>query len=345
MKLLLIFTIISLCAVPAAACEFTAPAVPESGAMYMPQETESFQSALWEMFCDAVSHMQPELSEVASVCLSVLIVILLVSFISQIPGGNHTTVNLIAAVSISLILLRNTHSLIHLGVYTIEELSEYGKLLLPIMTSALAAQGYITSSTSLYTGTAIFNTLLCALISTLLIPLIYLYLSSSIAACMIDDGTLDNLSKLMKTVIVWSLRTILYIFTGYIGITGVVSGSTDAAALKAAKLSISGFVPVVGGILADASEAVLVGASVIKNTAGIYGILAIIAVFIGPFIKIGTHYLLLKFTGAISGIAGTKKLSDLIDHFSNAMGLLLAMTGSVCLLLLISTVCYIKGVG
>ena len=35
----------------------------------------------------------------------------------------------------------------------------------------------------------------------------------------------------------------------------------------------------------------------------------------------------------------------LIGDFSTAMGLLLAMTGSECLLLLISPVCFLKGVG
>ena len=345
MRLILILCIFFFCAVPVSARELTAPPVPESGAMYMPQNTESFQRALWRMIRDAASQIQPELTEVISICLSVLIVILLVTLVNQIPGGKHAPVNLIASTAISVLLLSSTNSLIHLGIDTIHQLSEYGKLLLPVLTSALAAQGNITSSTALYTGTAIFDSVMCSTISTLLIPMIYLYLSSSIACAITDDGILEKLSKFLKSSIIWCLKTILYIFTGYIGITGVVSGSTDAAALKAAKLSISGFVPVVGGILADASEAVLVGASVVKNTAGIYGILATIAVFVGSFFKIGIHYMFIKLTGIISTIAGTKNLADLIDNFSSAMGLLLAMTGSVCLLLLISTVCFIKGVG
>ena len=109
-----------------------------------------------------------------------------------------------------------------------------------------------------------------------------------------DEEILKKLCGFVKWLSVWILKMILYVFTGYIGITGVVSGPTDAAALKAAKLTISGFVPIVGGILSDASEAVLVSAGVVKNAAGIYGILAIGAVCLGPFLKIGLHYLMLK---------------------------------------------------
>ena len=129
------------------------------------------------------------------------------------------------------------------------------------------------------------------------------------------------------------------------GITGVISGTTDAATLKAAKLTISGVVPVVGGILSDASEAVLVSAGLVRNAAGIYGIFAILAIFLTPFLRIGCHYLLLKLTGTLCAVFGVKRCTDLIGDFTTAMGLLLAMTGSVCLLQLISTVCFLRGVG
>ena len=126
-------------------------------------------------------------------------------------------------------------------------------------------------------------------------------------------------------------------------ITGVVSGTTDAAALTAAKVTISSFVPVVGGILSDASEAVLVSASLAKNAAGIYGILALIAVFLSPFLKIGIQYLMLKLTSGLCSIFGPKRMTELMGDFSTAMGLLLSMTGAACLLQLISTVCFMRG--
>ena len=136
----------------------------------------------------------------------------------------------------------------------------------------------------------------------------------------------------------------LYVFSAYMGITGVVSGSVDAASIKATKLAISGAVPVVGGILSDASEALLVGAGVIKSAVGVYGLLAILATWIGPFLQIGCQYLLLKATAALCGVIGAKETTGLITDFSGAMGMLLAMTGTTCLLLLISTVCFMKGV-
>ena len=213
------------------------------------------------------------------------------------------------------------------------------------MTAAMAAQGGVTASTAIYTGTAFFDALLSSLISKLLTPMLYLLLALAAANSAVGEDVLKKLRDTMKWLMTWSLKIILYVFTGYIGITGVVSGSTDAATLKAAKLTISGMVPVVGGILSDASEAVLVSVGAVKNAAGIYGIFAILAVFLGPFLKIGAHYLMLKATAAVCGVFGSKRITDLIQDFSGAMGLVLAMTGTVCLMLMISTFCFMKGVG
>jgi stage III sporulation protein AE len=137
---------------------------------------------------------------------------------------------------------------------------------------------------------------------------------------------------------------VVYIFTGYISVTGIVSGATDAMTLKATKLTISGVVPMVGNILSDASEAVLVSAGLMKNAVGIYGLLAMLAIGIGPFIQLGAQYLLLKVTAGISDMFGTKKIAAIIKDFSTAMGLMLAMTGALCLIFLISTICFMKGV-
>ena len=213
------------------------------------------------------------------------------------------------------------------------------------MTAAMAAQGGVSSSAALYTGTALFDAVLSSLISRLLVPMVYLFLALAVANSAMGEDLLKQMRDVAKGLISWCLKILLTVFTTYIAITGVVSGTTDAAALKATKVTISSVVPVVGGILSDASEAVLVSAGLMKNAAGIYGILAVLAVFLSPFLKIGVQYLILKLTAALCALFGAKRLTELIFDFSTAMGLLLAMTGSECLLLLISTVCFLKGVG
>ena len=334
--------ILSLC-VPASAVEYTAPEVPDSGRNLMPEETHSFGDGLAELLKKAYALIRPDLAEALRLCAGVIASVLLVSILRTFSGFSREAVNLCGTVIVSIQLLSSANTMIRLGCDTINELSNYGKLLLPVMAASLAAQGGITTSTALYVGTTVFDTVLGSLIAGLLTPMAFLMLTVGIAGHALGDESLKKLQDMGKSIVTWSLKTVLMIYTAYMGITGVVSGTTDAAALKAAKLTISTVVPVVGGILSDASEAVLVSVGAMKNAAGIYGILAAAAIFLEPFLKIGAHYLVLKGTGAVCTVLDPKGVGGLLDIFSGVMGLVLAMTGTCCLLLLISTVCFLRG--
>ena len=345
MRLMLIILLILSLAMPVSAADITAPTVPESGRDLMPQDGTSFGDGLWQICCRGLAKIRPDIAEGAKISLCIIAAVVMLSILSAFPGMTEKCCDLVGAVCIAGLLLGSANSLIRLGTDTVEEISQYGKLLLPVMTTALAAQGGLTTSASLYVGTAAFDTLLSGVIASVLVPMVYIYLALAAANAAIGDDLLKKLRDFLKWLMTWVLKTVLYVFTGYMGITGVVSGTTDAAALKAAKLTISGVVPVVGGILTDASEAVLVSAGVVKNAAGIYGIFAVLALIAEPFFRIGVHYLILKFTAAVCGIFASKRITELIGDFTSVMGLLLAMTGTVCLLILISTVCFLRGVG
>lgn len=340
---LLTILLIGSLAQPVCAADLTAPQVPDSGAAIMPERAETFGEGLWDLTWAAISRLRPDIRDGVQNCLGILAAALLTSLADCFPGIRKNAADLVGALAVSVVLLGSTNTLIRLGTETVTELSEYGKLLLPVMTAAMAAQGRVSASASLYMGTAVFSSVLTAFLSGMLVPMLYGFLALAVANSATEAEGLKKLRDFLKWAMVWGLKLILYVFTGYMGITGVVSGTTDAAALKAAKLTISGFVPVVGGILSEASEAVLISAGVIRNSAGIYGLLAVLSICMGPFLQIGTHYLLLKSTAALCAVFGSKRLTALIGDFSAAMGFVLAMTGSVCILLLISTVCFLGG--
>lgn len=344
-KLILVLAFLLATAMPVSALEIEAPEVPDAGSDMMPEETTSFADAFWDLLQKAAEKVYPDLKEASKVSIAVIAAVMLVSVLKTFSGTVKTSAEITGAVAVASALLTCANSLICLGADTVTEIGEYGKLLFPVMATAMAAQGGTATSAALYAGTVAFDTILSSFISKLLVPMVYLYLALAAANSALGEDVLKKMRDFIKWLTVWLLKTILTVFTTYMSISGVVSGATDAVALKTAKITISSVVPVVGGILSDASEAVLVSAGVMKNTAGIYGVLAILAVFLGPFIRIGTHYLVLKVTAALCGLFGTKRMTELIEDFSSAMGLLLAMTGSACLLLLISTVCFMKGVG
>ena len=344
-RILILLILIPIFIIPVSAVDFTAPEAPEDVQDLMPPQTETFGEGLWKVICAAVEKLQPQISESGKTCVMLVCVALLVSILQQIPAERNSIVEFAGCIAVSVMILDDTGSMIQSAVDTITSLSEYGKLFFPVMAGAQAAQGGLTSSAALYTGTIAFDAVFGRLISQWLVPFVYMYLALSVAGCALGEDLLKRLRDLIKWLITWCLKNSLYIFTGYLSITGVVAGATDATKLKATKLTISSAVPVVGGILSDASEAVLVGAGLVKSAAGIYGLLAITAIWISPFLQIGIQYLMLKIAGALCAMLDAKRLTTLVDSFSTAMGFLLGMTGVICILLLISTVCFMRGVG
>lgn len=344
-RLLILLVLISVLIIPVAAAEFTAPEAPDEVQDLMPAQTESFGEGLWKVISAAVDKLYPQIAQAGRTCIMLVSIAMLVSILQQIPTEKNNIVEFAGCTAVGVMLLNNTGSMIQTAVDTINSLSEYGKLFFPVMAGAHAAQGGLTSSAALYTGTIAFDAILGKVISQWMVPLVYMYLALSLAGCALGEDLLKRIRDLIKWFVTWCLKNGLYIFTGYLSITGVVAGATDAAKLKATKLTISSAVPVVGGILSDASEAVLVGAGMVKSAAGVYGLLAILAIWISPFLQIGIQYLMLKITGALCAMLDAKRVSSLIDSFSTAMGFLLGMTGIMCVLLLISTVCFMRGVG
>ena len=344
-KFLIFCLLIGLLATPVSALDLEAPTVPEGASAFMPSEPENLAEAVLEMIRDGILYCQPDLKEAVRIAVGVMAVVMAVSVLRTIPGSCQRYGDLAAAGAISVMLFGASSSMINLGIDTVTEITSYGRLLLPVMAAALAAQGGVAGSAAVYTAGTMFSTLLSALISGFIAPMIYLYLVFGIGNAAVGAEILKRFQDSTKSFMTWTLKTILYIFTGFISITGVISGTTDAAALKAAKLTISSVVPVVGGILSDASETILVSASMVKNAAGIYGLFAVLAIWIGPFLRIGCHYLMFKGMGALCNVFSGKNTAGLIESFSVAMGHILAMTGAVCLMLLVSTICFMKGVG
>jgi stage III sporulation protein AE len=107
--------------------------------------------------------------------------------------------------------------------------------------------------------------------------------------------------------------------------------------MKAAKFTISGVVPVIGGILSDATEAILAGAGILK-TRWDFRLVTVLSICAAPFLELGVHYLVYKLSSALASTVADGPTADLIGEIGDAFGLILGMTGACALLLLVSIV-------
>jgi len=343
-KLLLIIFVTLLVLYPVKATAMEPPDPPAGVEKYLPEESNSFTKDLLYILKVALTDLAPEISEAMRLCAAVIALQLLMAMVSGFSGIAQKTVSLAGVVALSILLLSPSKALIAMGMETISTINEYNKLLLPVLTAALASQGGLTTSTALYSGTVVLDNILTILMTKVMTPLLYAYIVVGISCVAIEEKILKQLLGFLKWLMTWTLKITAYVFTGYMGVTGVICGTVDASTIKATKLTISGTVPIIGNIISDASEAVLVGVGVVKNSIGVYGALVTVAIWLSPFLAVGVQYLLLKITAGISSLIGEAKTTAVALHFSSSMGYVMAMLGVTCILQLISIVCFLKGV-
>lgn len=276
----------------------------------------------------------------AAILLTASILCALIS--SFLEGKAQWAVSVSGILAIAVCCIGNLKTMIGLGKETIKSLDVFTKLLIPVMAAATSATGAVVSASAIQAGAVLFMQVLISFFHGILVPAVYGYTALSVANAALEQGNLSGIKKFFENFIKKSLRILLFIFSGYLSLSGILSGSADALTVKAAKMTVSTLVPVVGGMLSDASETVLVSMKLLRNSVGIFGMLAVLSIMVVPFLRLGIQYLVLQLTGALCSLVGRKEHSALIGSMSSAMGYLLAMVGCCGLMTFLACVCFLK---
>ncbi len=339
-----------LCALPASGAELTVPGlgqVWEAAEGYGVDREASLDQGLSGLLDRALSQLGTFLRGSLSTAAKLVIVVLLCSLAESAragEGGSLQAVNIAGALAITALTMTDMAAMIGLGRDTLGRMEELSSVLLPVMAVLTAATGSATAAAARQGATVLFSQLLITAMDRLLVPLTYAFVAVSCAHAAVDNPGLKKVAELLKGAVTFLLTALLLAFVGYLTASGAIAGSVDAAAVKAAKLAISRAIPVVGGILADASESVLAGAGALRGTVGLVGLLVVLALCLTPFLRLALQYLVYKGAAALCAVVAQPRLSGLIDAIGSAFGLVLGMTGAGALVLLVSLVSAVAAV-
>lgn len=343
--------LLPLLVLPCLGAELSFPQVDEllqEAESYGVQETDDLGQGIQDILADGLDQLGGLLQNSLQTGLKLLAVVLLCglaeSALLDRGGDGLKVVELAGALAVTTLTVSDMTTLIGLGRETIGRMDAFADLLLPTMAVLTAATGGVTGAAARQGVTVLFSDLLITAIDQLLVPLLYAYVAACCAHAALGNEGLQKLADLIKGTITFLLTTGVLIFVGYLTASGAIAGSADAAAVKAAKMTISRAVPVVGGILSDAAETVLAGAGILRGAVGVVGMLVVLAICLVPFLQLAIHYLTYKGAAALTGTVANSSISKLMDRIGGAFGLILGMTGSCALILLFSLVSAVSAV-
>lgn len=267
-----------------------------------------------------------------------LCVCVLVSFTDTLELGSRSPpyIAFAAVAVIGAATVSDFHSYISLGTDTLQTLSDYSHVLLPVLSSAAAASGAAGSAAAKYAATAVCMDVLLSAAKDVVVPCVCGYAALSVADAAVGNEILKTAKKIVKTVCTFLLSAVCAAFTFWLSVTGVVSGTADALAARVAKTTVSAALPVVGSILSDAASTLAAAAGTLRATIGIFGLVAVAAICLPPVVTLGVRFLIYKLTAAVCECIADKRFSELISNLGTAFGLLLAINGAGAMMLFLS---------
>ena len=251
---------------------------------------------------------------------------------------------LCACSAVTLCTLGPVDGLMSQMLHSLTALNDYSRAAMPAVFTAAAASGAVLSSGAKYAAVCLSLDIIMELTHKLTVPLICAYLAMCVCRAVFPNAIVGAAVNVAKWLAV-TVMTFLTIGTSaYIGLVSALTGSADAAAVKAAKTVISTALPVVGGIISDAASTVLASAGVIKSSAGVFALIGVCALCIAPFAAIGVKMLVFRLCSAIASALDGSRLAALLGDISGALAMMLGVLGSMTIMLFISFMAAIRTV-
>ncbi|MCL2030550.1 MAG: stage III sporulation protein AE [Oscillospiraceae bacterium] len=270
--------------------------------------------------------------------LSVILICGVCGTLGEAARAQGETLNIAAAVAVTTICAGGLGSLIGRAGAAIADMNLLAKTLMPAMAALQAAMGWPGGAVARHSATMLFSALLSGAVSGVMFPLTYVYILLLAVNTAMPRPTLERLAVFLKKSVTFVLTAGLALFVAYFTVSGTVAGSADAFAVKSAKAGIGAAVPVVGAIIAEASEALLLGGGILKNALGLYGILAVAGICLEPVLGLLARWVLFKLGAALSAPLADERVSRLLDGLSDAFGMVMGMTAACAFLLFTSVI-------
>lgn len=275
-----------------------------------------------------------ELAEQLKNGAGILLIIVSVSYVSSVftattgesDSGMKDIISFAVICLLCVPMMENIKNVITNATETIEEI----KVVMLSSIPALCA----TQIGDAVAGAAIFITLTqtaAVLLSEIFLPLALAYTVVGICGSVSDRFSLDGVKGMVKYVFNWGLGLMMMGFSCAATLSGALTGAKTSMAARTLKYT-GAMVPVVGRYLAESTDMVFAGASVIKSTAGIAAVTAILTAAAAPCVKMATHVLIYRIAGIMIRPVAAPKISNAVTNVGDAFMMITGITALMSVL-------------
>lgn len=198
------------------------------------------------------------------------------------------------------------------------------RALAPAYYIAITAAGGITTATLFYQIILIIIFCVEYILLTMILPGINIYILMELINLLTKEEVLTRISELLKSVLVWAMRSMLAVIVGMQVIQGLVAPAIDVLKQSLLGKTVS-VIPGVGNALNAVTEIILASAVLVRNCLGVTALIALVLMSIAPIIKMTLAGFLYKFLGAIIQPIADSRIVGCLHAVGEGCGLLLKL--------------------
>lgn len=206
----------------------------------------------------------------------------------------------------------------------------------------LVFSGHVVDSTGYYAAVMGISGILTWLSSTVLFPLLQIFLSLSISSGVCSRLKLNGLIEMTGNAMKWLLTFTMTVFTAVVGFNGALSSAGESLAGRAAKFTLSSLIPLVGSSVAEAYRTVKGSVDLLRSGAGVFVIVALFVAFAPLLIRVLLWSLALGAAKVVQDAFSVASTAPIFNALASVVSLIRAVIIAVMTALIISTAAMLR---
>ncbi len=251
-------------------------------------------------------------------------------------NGNLSNIAYFACYALLIVLISKSF---YIGVTVakdaIKSMTDFMAALIPVLLMLLASVGGFTQAAVMDPIVIGITNISARVFVDLIIPIIGMSFVMQFVNNISEDFKINNLSKLLNQVVLWTQGIIMTVFIGMVTIRGITTSTIDAVAEKTVKFAVDNFIPIVGKSLSDAISTVAGYSLLLKNALSGIGLIILIIIIIFPIIKMLLMAFIYKITAALIEPVSDKRLVKCIGSAGDSLILITSCLISVSVMFFI----------
>ena len=277
------------------------------------------------------------------VVLAVLPLVVLVVAITILCGfvgtakkeGVGHLVFFVAYAAVVLIVVGSVADLIKMVGSTLDIIKTQVDLVFPIILTLMVTGGATTSAGIYQPAVAVLSSVVMQIFSWVVMPLFIVSMAFSVVSHLAPQTRLDKFVAFFNSLFKWIVGVCFTVFLSFMAIQGITAGSFDSISIRATKMTVSGYVPIIGSYMSQGFDLIMASAVLIKNAVGLSGILLLLGLVLAPIVKIVVFSLAIKLTAAVTQPIGDSRISNFLTTINKSFGMLVACLLGVAFMYLV----------